>query len=79
MAQLVVRRIEESVVVQLRRRAARRGVSMEEEHRRILRAAVLPADGNERMTLKEYLMEMPREGDDELFARPRAKARRVRL
>jgi plasmid stability protein len=79
MAQLVVRKIEESVVARLRRRAARHGVSLEEEHRRILRAAVLPADGKEAMTLKEYLMEMPREGDHELFARPPAKPRRVRL
>ncbi len=79
MAQLVVRKIEESVVARLRRRAARRGVSLEEEHRRILRAAVLPADGKEAMTLKEYLMEMPREGDNEFFARPPAKPRRVRL
>jgi plasmid stability protein len=47
MAQLVVRKIGESVVARLRRRAARCGVSLEEEHRRILRAAVLSADGKE--------------------------------
>jgi plasmid stability protein len=79
MAQLLVRRIEESVVARLRRRAARRGVSLEEEHRRILRAAVQPGDGKEAKTLKEYLMDMPREGDGAFFARPPAKPRRVRL
>jgi plasmid stability protein len=79
MAQLVVRKIEEAVVARLRRRAARHGVSLEEEHRRILRAAVLPAGGKERLTFKQYLMEMPPGGEDACFERPAAKTRRVRL
>ena len=79
MAQLVVRKIEESVVARLRRRAARHGISLEEEHRRILRAALLPAVGTEATTLKEYLMEMPQGGDDAVFERPAATLRRVRL
>lgn len=79
MAQLVVRKVEDSVVKRLRRRAARHGVSLEEEHRRILRAAVLPAAGKETTTFKEYLMEMPSCGDDAAFERPPAKPRRVRL
>ncbi len=40
MAQLVVRQLEEDVKVRLGRRAARHGVSMEEEVREILRDAV---------------------------------------
>jgi plasmid stability protein len=40
MAQLVVRNIEDSVKSRLKRRAARRGRSMEEEVRDILRDAV---------------------------------------
>jgi len=40
MAQLVVRNIEEQVKARLKRRAARRGRSMEEEVRDILRDAV---------------------------------------
>jgi plasmid stability protein len=40
MAQLVVRNIEDSVKLRLQRRAARRGRSMEEEVRDILRDAV---------------------------------------
>ena len=79
MAQLVVRKIEESVVARLRRRAARHGVSLEEEHRRILRDALLPGGGTGAMTLKEYLMDMPPGGDDAVFARPPATLRRVRL
>ena len=79
MAQLVVRKIEESVVARLRRRAARHGVSVEEEHRRILRDALLPGGGKEAMTFKAYLLEMPPGGDDAAFARPPATLRRVRL
>lgn len=79
MAQLVVRKIDDSVVARLRRRAARRGVSAEEEHRRILRDALFPAAGGRGRTLKEYLLEMPPEGDDAAFARPVARPRRVRL
>lgn len=79
MAQLVVRKLEESVVAKLRRRAARHGVSLEEEHRRILREALLPAAGKGARTFKEYLMEMPAGGDDAVFERQIAKPRRVRL
>jgi plasmid stability protein len=79
MPQLVVRKIEEAVVARLRRRAARHGVSLEEEHRRILRAALLPEAGKHAMTFKEYLTEMPQGGDDAVFERPPAKFRRVRL
>jgi plasmid stability protein len=79
MAQLVVRKIEEAVVARLRRRAARHGVSLEEEHRRILRVALLPGGGKEAITFKEYLMEMPQGGDDAAFERPPARHRRVRL
>lgn len=79
MAQLVVRKLEESVVAKLRRRAARHRVSLEEEHRRILREAVLPMAGKRARTLKEYLLEMPAGGDDAVFQRKPAKPRRVRL
>lgn len=40
MAQFVVRQLEEDVKLRLKRRAARHGVSMEEEIRNILRDAV---------------------------------------
>ncbi len=41
MAQLTVRNVEEEVKTSLKQRAARHGCSLEEEVRRILRAAVL--------------------------------------
>lgn len=44
MAQLVVRNLDNDVKDRLRRRAARRGRSMEEEVRAILRAAVAQDD-----------------------------------
>lgn len=40
MAQLIVRDLEDSVKARLRRRAARHGLSMEEEIRQILRNAI---------------------------------------
>jgi plasmid stability protein len=77
MAQLVVRRLESRVVVELRKRAARSGRSMEAEHREILRAALLPARG--RKSLKELLLGMPAVGQDSDFARLKGGPRRARL
>jgi plasmid stability protein len=78
MAQLIVRKIEDEVLARLREQAARRGVSMEEEHRRILREAVLGTRARRR-SLKDYLAAMPDVGDDEDFARPDATLRPVEL
>ena len=77
MAQLVVRKLESKVVMELRKRAARSGRSMEAEHREILRAALLPARGTK--SLKELLLMMPAVGEDSDFARPKGRPRRVRL
>ena len=77
MAQLVVRKLESKVVMELRKRAARSGRSMEAEHREILRAALLPARGTK--SLKELLLMMPAVGEDSDFARPKSRPRRVRL
>jgi plasmid stability protein len=77
MAQLVVRKLESKVVIELRKRAARSGRSMEAEHREILRAALLPARGKE--SLKELLLLMPYAGRDSDFARAKGKLRRVKL
>jgi plasmid stability protein len=76
MAQLVVRRLEEAVVRELRKRAARSGRSMEAEHREILRAALRPGRGGE--SLKDLLLLMPATGEDSDFERPSGKPRRVR-
>lgn len=77
MAQLIVRNLEENVVKALRERAARKGNSAEAEHREILRDVLMPKRGAK--PLKALLLDMPNVGDDDDFARPRGKARKVRL
>jgi plasmid stability protein len=74
MAQLVVRQIEDSTVQKLRERAAKAGVSMEEEHRRILRAAIHGARAAK--SFKEHLLSIPPGGDRDLFQRKRTTSRR---
>jgi plasmid stability protein len=68
MSQLIVRQIEEQVVRKLKRQAGRHGVSMEEEHRRILRDALL-GNAAKRPSFKEALLAMPGAGDDQDFER----------
>ena len=77
MSQLIVRNLEERVVAELRRRAARHGRSVEAEHREILRQAVRASSGR---SLKEHLLSMPDAGTDRDFERPPDRPRkRVRL
>jgi antitoxin FitA len=78
MRQLIVRRIDEKIVKKLKERAGMHGVSMEEEHRRILRIALL-GKAKEKASLKDYLRQMPDFGPDELFERVRFPQRRVDL
>jgi len=78
MPQLIVRQIEEKVVRKLKEQAGRRGVSMEEEHRRILRAALLGKSAR-RPSFKEALLAMPNVGQDEDFHRGPQLERRVEL
>lgn len=68
MAQLLVRGIDQDLVTRLKVRAARNGNSAEEEHRRILKAALA---AESRPPLSEVLAEMPDVGEDEDFERPR--------
>ena len=76
-SQLVVRKLEPAVIDALRTRAARRGHSMEAEHRDILRAALRPAIG--KTTFKEWLLRMPDVGNDRDFVRNRRRPRPVKL
>lgn len=76
MAQLLVRNLEDAVVAELKKRAARNGQSVEAEHRAILRAAL--ADGYQAASLKQLLAAMPPVGRDEDFARARPSPRRGR-
>jgi len=68
MRQLVVRQIEDKVVRKLKERAGIHGVSMEEEHRRILREALLGST-TKRPSFKEALLAMPPVGNDRDFER----------
>ena len=76
MAQLLVRNLEEELVRHLKKRAGEHGVSVEEEHRRILREALLAAGEEKRKSFWKMLSEMPDVGDDSLFERDRGLAGR---
>ena len=76
MAQLLVRNLEEEVVSELKKRAARNGRSVEAEHREILQSALRRGPG--RQSLKDLLKSMPPAGEDSDFARPVQRPRRVR-
>ena len=78
MPQLLVRQIEEKVVKKLKERAGQHGVSMEEEHRRILREALV-GPSKKKPSFKEYLLSMPNVGEDKDFERRPQIARPVEL
>ena len=78
MAQLIVRQIEDKVVKKLKQQAGEHGVSMEEEHRRILRESLF-GKAVKKPSLKDYLSQMPDIGPDELFERQRDTGREVDL
>lgn len=77
MAQLIVRNLDPDLVVELRRRAAASGRSMEAEHRELLRSVLKP--GRRRTPLKTLLLRFPAVGEDADFARERRKTRRISL
>ena len=78
MPQLIVRQVEETVVKKLKARAGLHGVSMEEEHRRILREALLGKAAN-RPSFKDFLLTMPNVGSERVFKRTADKGRKVTL
>ena len=65
-AQLMVRNVDDAVVRELKKRAARRNHSAEQEHREILEQALLRP---RRRSLAEVLAAMPDAGDDVDFER----------
>ena len=77
MAQLIVRNIESELVQELKVRAARNGLSAEEEHRQILRRAL--GANQSGLTLKEMLEQMPDVGEDADFERIQDPGRTVDL
>ena len=66
MANLLVRNVEEDVVSALKARSGRHGTSAEEEHRKILRSALLKP---RRKSFSEALLAIPNVGEDQDFAR----------
>lgn len=68
-AQLLVRNLEDDLVRDLKKRAGEHGVSVEEEHRRILRAALRGETAGKPKSFWQVLSEMPDVGDDTLFER----------
>jgi len=76
MAQLIVRNLDENLIRRLKRRAQRDAVSMEEEHRRILRTALQREGGG---SFKEFLLSIPDVGDDRDFQRIPQPTREVHL
>jgi antitoxin FitA len=78
MAQLLVRKVNEKVVRELKARAGRNGVSTEEEHRRILQEALL-GPKRRKKSFKEHLLSFPNVGKDSDFERPRLPERPVEL
>ena len=69
MAQLIVRQLDDDLVLALKKRAARSGRSAEAEHRKILREALASELG--RPSFKQFLLEMPGVGQDDDFVAPR--------
>jgi antitoxin FitA len=78
MPQLIVRQIEEKVVKKLKQQAGAHGVSMEEEHRRILRKSLL-GKSSKRTSFKEALLAMPNVGKDKDFERGPQLGRPIKL
>ena len=66
MAQLMVRNVHEAVVRELKKRAARRNHSAEQEHREILEQVLLQP---RRRSLADVLAAMPDVGEDGDFER----------
>jgi len=80
MAQLIVRNIEETVVRKLRQKAARDGVSMEEEHRRILRRTLLAkSPSRKQMSFLDFLCAAPDFGENAAAYRKADKRCKVDL
>jgi plasmid stability protein len=79
MPQLIVRNIEEKVVRRLKQRAGEHGISMEEEHRRILRDSLFPPRKGKGRSFMEHLLAMPDVGPDEIFERQKDYERDVEL
>ncbi|UTY56225.1 DNA-binding protein [Massilia sp. erpn] len=66
MSQLLIRDLDDEIIIELKRQATANGRSAEAEHREILCNHLLPPFPKKR-SFKEVLASMPYFGDDELF------------
>ncbi len=66
MANLLVRNVEDEVVDALKARSGKHGISAEEEHRQILRAALMKP---RKKSFAEVLLNIPNVGEDRDFER----------
>ena len=78
MPQLLVRKVESAVVKKLRAKAAEQGVSVEEAHRRLLRATLMGDDPGAKRNFIEYLQAIPR-GEEIAFPRSGSLPRQIAL
>jgi len=75
-AQLIVRQLDDTIAEKLKARARGHALSMEEEHRRILRQALVEDAGE---SLKDLLLSVPEVGEDADFERIPQPQREVQL
>ncbi len=78
MSQLLVRDLEPAIVRKLRSQAAAQGISVEEAHRRLLRAALFGDTPGPKNNFITYLRSVP-PGDDIEFLRSQDLPRPVEL
>jgi plasmid stability protein len=78
MSQLLVRKIPESLVKKLKRRAVEHGVSAEEEHRRILKEALLHTEEKSAKpySLFDHIRKLGEIAPDLAFGRKRSRGKR---
>jgi plasmid stability protein len=79
MAQVIIRKLERSVVLKLKRSAAKEGISMEEKLRRALRALANNEPLKPKMNFKQFLLTVPDFGDDFDKERKKWKMRAIDL
>ena len=73
MSQLLVRNVPDVLVKKLKRRAVEQGVSMEEEHRRILKAALAQPLAKKKRTLFDAFRELGEIAPDFDFVQDRKR------
>ena len=77
MAQLLVRKLDDALVKKLKTRASEHGVSVEEEHRRILQQALEPAPekpAEKEYTLLDHFLKLAEIAPDFDFSRERPRS-----